>query len=59
LLTISPGAHSGFGKYVPEVTLHGMYRDHQIISDIDGRGALQDESGQSLLAFGQAVSRHQ
>jgi hypothetical protein len=56
---ITSGAHSGFGEDVPQVPLHGMYGDHQMVSNVEGRVTLQHESGQLLLAFGQAVGRHQ
>src|SRR5215218_6692459 len=56
---ITSGAHSGFGEDVPQVRLHGVYGDHQAISDVEGRVTLQHESGQLLLPSGQAVGRHQ
>ena len=34
---ITPGAHSGFAEYVPQVALHGVHGDHQMVSDVDGR----------------------
>jgi hypothetical protein len=33
---ITPGAHSGFAEYVPQVALHGVHGDHQMVSDVDG-----------------------
>src|SRR5215217_7854933 len=56
---ITSGAHSGFGEDVPQMALYGVHGDHQMVSDVEGREALQHESGQLLLAFGQAVGRHQ
>jgi hypothetical protein len=32
---ITSGTHSGFGEYVPQVTLHSIYGDHQLVGNID------------------------
>src|SRR5829696_4414511 len=56
---ITSGAHSGFGEDVPQMALYGVHGDHQMVSDVEGRVALQYEAGQLLLPFGQAVGRHQ
>ena len=56
---ITSGAHSGFGEDVPQMALYGVHGDHQMVSDVEGRVALQYKSGQLLLPFGQAVGRHQ
>ena len=56
---ITSGAYAGFGEYVPQLPLYGVHGDHQMVSDVEGREALQHESGQLLLSFGQAVGRHQ
>ena len=34
---ITPGAHPGLGEHVPQVSLHGVHRDHETVSDLDGR----------------------
>ena len=56
---ITAAAYTGLREDVPQVSLHGVHRDHQTVSDVDGREALQDESGQLLLTLSQAVGRHQ
>jgi hypothetical protein len=56
---IRPGAHTGFGKDVPQVRLHGVHRDQQAVSDVDGRGALQHGVWSIAAPVSQAIGRHQ